>query len=87
METGATLLTLMDALAVRFYDNLTYNITWSQNGYFILALLINIFTVVTVLSLFIIHKVWWEKVYLADRDIKITVKLIREHWENKYCDK
>jgi hypothetical protein len=59
METGATLLTLMDALTVRFEDNLTYNIRWSENGYFILALLINIFNVVTVVSLFIVHKVWW----------------------------
>lgn len=83
LETGATLLTLMDALDVRFYDNLSYNITWYQNGYFIMALLMNIATFLIVLVLFVVHKVWWEKVYLRARDIKITVKLIREHWGNK----
>lgn len=71
------MLTLIDAVAIRKEDNLTYDIVWNENGYFILALIINLITVVVVGVLFLMHKFWWEKIYTKERDVKITVKLIR----------
>lgn len=77
---------MLDSLAIRFEDNAIYSMNWQENGFFIVALLINILSVLIVIVLYILHRCWWENVYNKQREVKISSKLIKDHWENKECD-
>ncbi len=77
---------MLDSLAIRFEDNAIYSMNWQEDGFFIVALLINLLSVLIVIVLYILHRCWWENVYNKQREVKISSKLIKDHWENKECD-
>ena len=63
IETAANILCLVQSVTIRNEDNLTYQIVWNEDAFFITAVILNLITVVVVLLLFILHKCWWERIY------------------------
>lgn len=70
METVASILCLIQSLSLTLNktDATTYEFVWSTDGYFMSAFIINLLNVAVVFTLFIIHKCFWEKVYIKNRD-------------------
>jgi len=64
----ATVLCLIQSLVIRFEDNATYNLTWDSDPFFIASLILNLTTVFIVITLYIIHKLWWEQIYVKSNN-------------------
>lgn len=84
IETIASILCLIQSL---LYKDETADYVWQEDGFFIVALVLNLLTVFIVFLLFIIHKCFWETVYASESNHSKKERiLIRKHWGNKECD-
>ena len=70
MEVLTTILTMIDSLITARTQTINYVFDYTSDGWFWSTVAINLITVIIVVTLFIIHKVWWENVYLDDEHIK-----------------
>lgn len=88
METVASVLCLIQSLYIYTAKDLSvYKFIWSEDGFFITALIINLLTVVTVFFIFILHKCHWEKAYVRPRDSAGKAQVLKKvHWKNPECD-
>lgn len=86
LQIGTTFLTLLDALTVRKKDPAVYETDWLNDWFYMSTLFINIISFLTVIILYILHKVWWETVYTREKEERVFTKLNRFLWENKECD-
>lgn len=60
-------------------------LNWTVNGWFIYAMITIIVVFLTIIIIFVVHKLYWEKVYLLRRPNKVQ-QLRREEWSNTDCD-
>lgn len=85
MGTLATILCMIDSVIIwKNEDPTTYVFDWSTDGWFIASLIINLLSVFVVVLLFILHKFYWERVYIGIRDANRKEKvLVKQLWRNR----
>ena len=89
MLTLTTVLCLIDSVIIftTESDITAYKFNWREDGWFIAAMIINIICVFIVFVMFVIHKLFWEKVYTRPRGLHKKEKVLhKEHWYNSECD-
>jgi len=60
---------------------------WKEDGWFLAALIVNLINVFSVLLLFVLHKLYWERAYKAPREENIRDKVfMKKNWYNHDCD-
>ena len=77
LEIGSTILTIIEGLTVKGNDSASWTFFWDESPYFVITLVLNILSIALVCGLFIVHKLFWEKVYLKKKEKKITQRLVK----------
>ena len=87
LEIMSTVFTTIDSLYTAQTQPVTYKVVWNENAWFIITLVVNLAIVVLVLTMFVLHKLWWERVYSAPISEEGKDKgFIRKNWYNMACD-
>ena len=71
---------------MRNKDPAVYETDWLNDWFYMSTLFINAISFFTVIILYVLHKIWWEKVYTRKKEERVFIKLNRLLWENKECD-
>ena len=86
LQVFTTFLNLIDSLSVRKNSPGAYE-TSAGNGFFLVSLLVNIACGVVIIVQVVLHKFWWEELYLKSREEKCTGRINKNLWNNNECDK
>lgn len=79
---------MIESLKLWLDDPNTYVFNYKTNGFFIVALILNLLALGMVIMLLITHKCYWEPTYLTEPDGgKKDNVLKKASWSNKDCDK
>lgn len=83
LEVFASVLCLIQSFLGRDY---TDEYDWSTDPFYIATIALNLLTIFVELTLFIVHKAYWERKYLQEGAEKYN-GLRRAEWSNPKCDK
>lgn len=83
LEVLTTFLSMIDSLITWNTLPGTYVFEYATNAWFIATVIINILCVIVVVVIYFIHKVSWERAYIADNPAKKEKSLFRKSWSNK----
>jgi hypothetical protein len=86
LQIGASILTLAGAWEAYYSDALTYVFDYKTNAYFMLTMLVNIICFFIFALLLLLHKFWWERIYLRQTEKKKEAVIDHQLWANKECD-
>lgn len=86
-QTAASVLCLIQSVSLKDTDTSTYVFLWREDTFFLIALGLNLLTVVTVLTLYLVHRLMWEPKYMRTLSVEKKLKLRREEWSHHKCDK
>lgn len=68
VEVAMTFFTIFDAIFTFKNEPATFVFDWKANGWYLTTLIIDIISVAVVLGLFVVHKVYWERTYIAPKE-------------------
>lgn len=79
-----TIFTMIDSVITARTKDAAYVFEWQSNGWFWTTVVLNLISVVVIIVLFIVHKVFWERVYTSTEKVKKKQKnLPKKQWYNR----